>query len=256
MNKLRGVKSAARVLDIFELLHKEGHPLTLTEMRRKLGVPASSLHSLVHTLASRDYLEKDETTLSYQLGPAIIALGRHKQEGIDLVEVADAELAELSQGSGESVSLAVLDGRDVVFIHKKVSSQVVRVVNPVGTRLPAHATALGKCLLAGLNEQELTRLYSSEGFSPATHNAVTTRTELLDVLDEARVVRLAYDREESTLGVFAVASPIFDYGGDVVGAVSIAAPTARATLENVRRWEQLIAAGAARISAKLGYREG
>jgi len=243
------------VLDIFELLHKEGCPLTLTEMKRMLGIPASSLHSLVHTLASRDYLEKDEASLAYQLGPAIIALARHKQEGIDLIEVADAELAELSQASGESVSLAVLENTDVVFIHKKVSSHVVRVVNPVGTRLPAHATALGKCLLAGLGRQELTRLYPSQELPAATPNAVTTRTELLGVLDTVRAAGLAYDREESTLGVFAVASPILDHSGDIIGAASIAAPSARATPENVQRWQELITTGAARISAKLGYRE-
>lgn len=255
MNESRGVKSAARVLDIFELLHREGCPLTLTEMKRKLGIPVSSLHSLVHTLTSRGYLERDEASLSYQLGPAIIALARYKQEEIDLIEVADPELAELSQASGESVSLAVLDDTDVVFIHKKVSSHVVRVVNPVGTRLPAHATALGKCILAGLDRQELIRLYPSEELPTATPNAVSARTELLHVLDTVRAARLAYDREESMLGVFAVGSPIFDHSGDIVGAASIAVPSARATPENVQHWQELITAGAARISAKLGYRE-
>lgn len=255
MSKVQRVKSAARVLDIFELLRDEGRPLTLTEMSRRLQVPMSSLHSLVHTLASRGYLEKDEVTLSYQLGPAIIALARDKRERMDLIEAADTDLAELSQASGESVSLAVLEGQEVVIVNKKVSNQVVRVVNPVGTRLPAHATALGKCILANLKEQELIELYPSEELPTATSNAVTTRTELLEVVDQVRATRLAYDREESALGLFAVGSPIFDYSGDVVGAVSIAAPAARATVQNIRHWEEMILPCSARIGAKMGYRD-
>lgn len=250
---VHSVKSAVRVLDILELLCHEGRALTLTEMSSKLGIPMSSLHSLARTLVAREYLKKDEVSLTYQLGSALVALARRKQEVLDLIEEADAELAELNRASGENVSLAVLENHDAVIVQKRVSDQVVRVVNP--SRLPAHTAALGKCLLAGLNAQELERLYPAEELPSVTSNAIASRTELRRVLDRVRVTGCAYDREESLPGLFAVSSPVFDCDGIIVAAVGIAAPAVRATPENVQCWEQMVVASAERISAKLGYRE-
>lgn len=248
------VKSAARVLDIFELLRDEGKPLTLTDMSRKLAIPLSSMHGLVQTLVSRHYLLRDDMSQTYQLGPALMTLAAHTQDGTDLIEAADFEMEELSRKAGESVSLAVLEEQEVVFIHKKVSGQIVRVVNPVGTQRPAHATALGKCLLAWMSDEQLFSIYPSEELAMATKSTLPSRTELIRELATVRAYGVAYDREESAMGVVAVGSPIRDHTGLPIAAVSIAAPTARATSSNIEAWERMIKSGAFRISILLGYR--
>lgn len=253
--KLDPVKSAARVLDIFELLRDAGRPLTLTTISQELDIPKSSLHALMLTLTDRRYLEKDKVSQRYRLGPALITLAGHTQEVADLIDVAETDLDDLSQESGESISLAVLEGQEVVFVHKKASSHVVRVVHPVGTRLPAHATALGKCLLAFLSPEDFIGRYPTEQLPALTGNTITSRSELARVLQDIRTSRIAYDREESRLDVFAVASPVFDSYDRAVASVSIGVPVSRASHESVQRWENLVLTYAERVSARLGHRE-
>jgi DNA-binding IclR family transcriptional regulator len=248
------VKSAARVLDIFELLRESVKPLTQTEISRKLMIPMSSLHAILRTLTSRRYLEEDRPSRTYRLGPALIGLVVQTQESVDLIGAANGIIEDLCNVTRESVSIGILENRMIIFIHKKVPNQVVQVVNPIGTRHPAHATALGKCILANMNEAELLGLYPLGDLPLSTVHTITKREVLLSTLRRVRAAGCAYDREESSLGVFAVGSPIFDGTGKAIAAVSVAAPSARATKENVRRWRGLVKSAAEKISAQLGYR--
>lgn len=247
------VKSALRVLEIFELLRNGGGAFTQTRISRELKIPMSSLHAILRTLTTRQYLQEDRESRTYRLGPALLSLAFHTREAADLVETANGVMDELCNSTGESVSLGTLEGSVVVFVHKKVSSQIVQVVNPVGTRLSAHTTALGKCMLASLNDSELLVLYPSRELPAATSHSIAKRLELLATLKRVRAMHFATDREESSTGVYAVGSPIYDETGKAIAAVSVAAPVARATAESARRWRGLVIAAARQISARMGF---
>ncbi len=246
------VKSAARVLDIFELLLQERGGLSLTEISRRLGIPASSTYALIQTLIKRGYLVRSDDLL-VRLGPKLCQYAAIFADHLELIDVAEPIMERVSQLCGRTVSLAILEGTEVVFTHKKVARGTLHVVNPVGTRLPAHATGLGKSILALLSPEELDQLYPTDHLKPATPNTITDKTTLLSVLDRVRQTGVAYDREESALGIFAVASAIRDHRGKPAAAISIVLPAAQADHSLQPRWAALISAAAVVISYRLGY---
>lgn len=247
------VKSAARVLDIFELLLREHKGLSLTEISERLQFPISSAHALVQTLIGRGYLLRDDHLL-IRLGPKLCQYARIFADGLDLISVADPIMEQVTRLCGQTLSLAVLEGREVVFIHKKIAQGTLHVVNPVGTRLPAHATGLGKAILALLSPRELDQLYPTDDTLEApTPNTITDKATVIAVVDAVRKTGVAYDREESALGIFAVASAIQDHWGKPVAAASIVLPAAQADDALQRRWAALIHAAARVISYQLGY---
>lgn len=248
----RPVKSAGRVLDVFELLLQERKGLSLAEISKRLALPPSSGHALVQTLVNRGYLVRDESML-IRLGPKLGQYARVFADGLELISVADAVLDLVNHLCGQTVSLAVLEGREVVFAHKKIARGALHVVNPVGTHLPAHATGLGKAMLALLSRRELDRLYAGTQLQKLTPNTIADWPSLIQVLESARGEGIAYDREESALGVFAVGSAIRDHRGKPVAAISVVLPAAQADQALQPRWAALVKAAAIAISYRLGY---
>jgi len=250
---IKDVKSASRVLDVFELLARDPQGLSLKQISQSLHIPPSSCHALLQTLQQRGYVLRDEATLVYRLGTRLFELAASHSENLDLVQVADPVMDQMSRLCDEAVSLAILQGTDVVFIHKKTAGDVIRIVNPVGTRLPAHATGLGKAILAALPAEELDVRYPQDELPRLTPHTITSKRELRDCLDRVRETGVAYDREESRLGVQAVGSVIRDRNWFPVAAVTIAVLAMRPRDEGYwHRLERLAKAGASVISARLG----
>src|SRR5574340_826190 len=139
------VKSAGRTLDVLELLSKHPQGLTLSEIGSNLDIPLSSLHNLCATLVSRGYLIRDKTNL-FQLGPKIGQLKATYHENVNLILLADSQMEKITKITGETTSLAVLQGTTTVFIHKRPGEGILQVINPVGTRILAHCTGSGKIM--------------------------------------------------------------------------------------------------------------
>jgi DNA-binding IclR family transcriptional regulator len=155
----------------------------------------------------------------------------------------------------ETVQLATLDGRYNVYLAKIQGSQRLVLVSEVGYRLEAHATGLGKVLLAGLDPGERARRLGSVSLESFTTNTITDHRLLEEELQ--RVDRLGYalDNEEYTVGVRCVAVPIRDHTGQVVAAMSISAPTVRFSPELQQNALRLLKSAAADVARALGYRE-
>ena len=149
------VKSAGRTLDLLELLSKQRTGMSLADISHVLRIPKSSALQILRTLEAREYVARDRITSRFQLDVRVFALGRAYAEGMDLVREGQRVLAELSGTLDETCHLAVLAGRDVVYVAKEESSQPMRMVSAVGRRLPAHATGVGKILLSMLDERTL-----------------------------------------------------------------------------------------------------
>ncbi len=156
----------------------------------------------------------------------------------------------------ETVKLVVLDGRDVVYLATQEGPQSVRLVALVGTRLPAHVTAVGKVLLAQLSDAELTRLYANYPFPTRTQNSIRNLNSLQENLRFAREQGYAYDHEESSLGVNCVAAPIYDHTGEVIAAMSVSVPNHRMTTNRMAELTQLLLLYASQLSRTLGWIEG
>jgi DNA-binding IclR family transcriptional regulator len=247
------VKSAKRVLKIAEFLASQRNGATLIEIGRSLDIPASSCHSIINTMVAMGYLYRESGSKLYHLTRKWVQLAIVIDT--DLIERADPWMDEIFRITGESISLAVLDGENVLFIHKKTSHERLRIVNPIGTRFPVHATALGKSIMACCDDDKLKVWLDGKILSPITPHTITSNSDLFKCLKKVREEGIAEDWEESTIGVIAIAACIRDNTNNPAGALSVAVPKFRANddlyWENLKR---MIKVGAEMVSLDIGFR--
>lgn len=198
------VKSAARVLEVLELLGADGARLSLAEMAGAMAVPKSSLHAILRTMEARRWVDVDPAGTRYSLGLKALLTGPAYLEGDDTASLAGPVLDALAEETGEAVHLGRLDGTDVVYLAKRESRHALRMYSAVGRRLPAHATALGKALLSQYDAAEIQRRlnWPLERLTPDT---VVDPDALLAQLDEARLRGWACDDGENSVDIRCVA---------------------------------------------------
>jgi DNA-binding IclR family transcriptional regulator len=224
------VKSAQRTVELLELLAEAPRRLTHAELARELGVPKSSLHQLLQTLLASGWVEADERGTAYGIGLRALRVGAAYLDRNPVVQAGGAMLAHLQRQLDETVHLARLDGPEVVYLASRESQHHLRVMSRIGRRLPAHATALGKALLATYLDDEVDLLLPTK-LSALTSNTVTDREALYTELAETRLRGWSFERGQNTpgLGCFGVAVP----GQHPARyAVSCSVPFARLTEEH------------------------
>ncbi len=253
-------RAVDRVLDILETLSEEPAGLSLSELARRLRVPKGSLHPLVRRLLARGYLTRDggrpgsgRAGGALRLGMRLWSVGAAYLDQVDLVAVARPVMRRLADSLNESVQLAVLDGIHNVYVAREDSDQPVQLVSHVGRRLYAHATGLGKALLAGLPDDEVRRRFGAGSLPQFTPHTLATVDELCEELARVRARGYATDDEEYTPGIRCIAVPIYDRTGAVVAAMSVSVPTFRFSERLRERALTLLPAAAEEISAALGW---
>jgi IclR family transcriptional regulator, KDG regulon repressor len=251
----RAVPAVSRALDILELFLTEG-TLSAPEITARLGLPRTTVHELVNTLVDRDYLAAvSGAPIRYRLGMRLFQLGGHFADRLDLTREAQDVAVDIAAACDETVHVAVLDGLEVVYVAKVDSTHPVRMVSAVGRRLPAHCTAVGKVLLAGLSPEAFEARYPGSRELPAmTPHSITSPARLRQHLAEVRQAGVAYDDRESNEAVGCVAAGVYDNGGQPVAAMSISVPTIRWNGQRRAEWTELVRRGAAALSRRLGHR--
>ncbi|MFD6175523.1 MULTISPECIES: IclR family transcriptional regulator [unclassified Isoptericola] len=226
-----GVKSSERTLDVLELLARAQVPMTFTQILQALGVPKSSLHKLLGTLERRGWVETDDLTHSrYRVGLRALQAGTSYVDADEIVHLTEPVLTTLTDRFGEASHLGRLDGSDVVYLAKRESTHPLRMFSAVGRRLPAHATAMGKAILATYTWDEVVRVVGDD-LDRLTPSTITSLSALRDELDRTRERGYGVDDEESAdlMRAVAVALP----GSDAHNAVSVSAPVVRMPQERM-----------------------
>jgi DNA-binding IclR family transcriptional regulator len=162
-------------------------------------------------------------------------------------------LQQLWRATGETVNLAVMDGREVLYLDVMESSHTFRLVSQVGIRRPLYCTALGKAMLAFIPEEELQYFFSGMTFERFTPQTIKSAPQLRKDLSVVRQRGYAIDNEEAYLGSRCISAPVFEASGKVVAAVSVSGPTTRVTREKVPVFAAAAKNAAAAISKSLGY---
>jgi IclR family transcriptional regulator, KDG regulon repressor len=249
-----GVKSALRTLDVLELLAARPEGLTLSRICRELGCPKSSAHALLATLGNRGYVRASVGGGApvYVLGHRVFELGSAYIGSVDLVRDGQEVVRLLSAECDETVHLAGLDGRSVLYLAKDEGTKTMRMVSAVGRRFPAYGTGVGKVLLAGLDDAELASLFpDGVPLDPLTPNTITDPVRFREVLELVRRRGYAVDDGESTLGLSCLALPIYD-SSHLVAAISVSVPSVRFPPERGRELLELARRSAREISLRLG----
>ena len=205
-----------RVLDCFDPLHTE---LSLTRIAERSGLPTSTARRLITELVGWGGLER-LVDGRYRVGIQLWRIGILAPQQRGLREAASPLMHDLCKATKETVQLAVLDGDEALCVEKVTTRSAVVNVTEVGGRLPLHATAVGKCLLAHSPTGVFERL-AQRGFARLTARPVPQPRLLRAALRETRRTGVAYSREEMTIGAASVAAPIIAPGGVLLGALGV-----------------------------------
>jgi IclR family KDG regulon transcriptional repressor len=243
-----------RTLDILELFLDGDAPLSAPDVVKLTGLPRTTAHELLGTLTARGYLQKDEQAGTYRLGVRLLHLGNAYSSRFDLLQAANEIARDVSAATGETVSVALLQGAEVFYLAKIESRDILRLPSSIGQRLPANVTGLGKALLASLPTERVRSLFPDPANLPVmTERSIRTLDELERELDAVRARGVAFEREESTPNIRCAAAPVRDGRGDVVAAISTSVSTARWKQFPEQHWVDIVTDAAARLSASLGY---
>jgi IclR family transcriptional regulator, pca regulon regulatory protein len=237
-----------------------GRPaLGISELGRELGLSRSTVHRYVVTLAVLGYLEQDAATRRYRLGPRVLDLGFAAVNSMELRELSAPYLQRLSDETGHTVNMAILDRTDILYVERCRSAahgqREIDLDLHVGSRLPAYCTSMGKVLLAHLPDAERDALLGRMELVKRGPNTLTSRAALVTELKRVRESGLAVNDAELAFGLRSIAVPLRDRSGEVAAAINLAVHRSWVSLDDlVKRLAPPLRATAAEISARAGYR--
>jgi IclR family pca regulon transcriptional regulator len=239
---------------------KSARPLLgISELAREIGLSRSTTHRYVATLATLGYVEQDPATRKYRLGPRVLDLGFSAINSMELREISVPHLQRLSDETGHTVNMAILDGADIVYVERcRSARQGQREIDlnlHVGSRLPAYCTSMGKVLLAALPDEGLDTLLEDLELTQRGPNTLTASDALREELEQVRRTGLAVNNEELAFGLRSIAAPVHGPSGDVVAAINLPVHRSWVSIENlVGHYGPALKRTAADISARAGYR--
>lgn len=245
-----GVQSLERALDILEVLGRSEGELGISEIGHSVGLANGTVHRLLSTLARRGYARQVAESRKYTLGPRAITLASSSRERLG--PLARPFLRELMEVSRESANLAALDRNSVVYIEQVSAPRMVRMFTEPGSRLPAHASATGKVLLAFQPPEAVRAVLGRGGLARYTPRTITDMERLLSELEAIRERGYATDHEEIEEGVRCVAAPVSGAEGRVVAAISVSGPAGRLDEDRLREIVPEIQRIASELSRSLG----
>lgn len=223
------VKSADRVLDIFELYAGDKDSFSLTEIVKELKTPPSSTYLLLQNMLERGYLQTDKTGKQFQLGNKLFTIRNKRLNGNNLNEQFQLLADKLFDELNETVNLSVRHGDKLLYIGEKSSTRSLRFTPITGDMRQLHATASGKVLLAGLSLEELREIYPNDTLEQVTDKTISSVSELLRELEQVRQDGFGYNRGETVEGVQCVAGAVYDHERKVIAAISVSIPDVRIT---------------------------
>ncbi len=247
---LKSLRKAVRVLECFSIQEPR---LALSEIARRVGLPASTTHRILATLRGAGFVEQDGERDQYRLGLKLLELGSVVLATMALHREAAPFIEALARESGETVHLGVFDGSQVVSIEKMDSTHGLAMNVTIGKGAPAYCTGVGKALLAFQPEavvEHVCRL----GLERHTARTITDPRRLARELERVRGTGYAVDNGEHEPGVCCVAAPVRNHAGKVIASLSVSGPATRITSEAIPRLAARVKEVAAKLSAQLGCR--
>lgn len=214
------VTSLARGLSVMRSFGHESREQTLAEVAAATGLTRATARRFLLTLVDLGYARSDGKR--FRLTPRVLDLGYAYLSSMELWDVAQPVLEDIMREVDESCWAGMLDGTDMVYVAGAPKRRLLSVNISVGTRLPAHATGMGRVLLAALPPEELDRFFERSDLPPLTPRTITDETELRVRIDRARRDGFCLIEEEVQLGLCAIAVPILDGKDRVVAAMSVA----------------------------------
>lgn len=248
------IEALARGLEVITAFRADRPTMTLAEVAAATGLARPTARRILLTLAELGYVHQDR--YGFVLTPRVLDLGVAYVRSSGMWEAARPHLQALSAATGESCSVAQLDGSDIVYVARVAVPKIVTLSVQIGTRFPALPTSLGKVALAALPPAELERVLAEPSRSGLTPRWCPDREERDAVLRDVRARGWALTDEQLALGIRSVAAPVRDGSGGVVAAVNVNCHAAETTTDHLLSHHlPLLLAAAGEISADVARRE-
>jgi DNA-binding IclR family transcriptional regulator len=226
-NEMRTVKSADRVLALFELLGNGNREMSHSDIASFLGIPKSSLTQLLKNLVHRGWLSYDAAGKSYALGDAIERIARTSKRVPNLIDIAGPILADLAADTNETAAINILRGDEAETLATVLGGETLLAVLRAGQRAPLYTTSYGKVMLAHMPQDELEDYLKRVELAPLTPRTILSQEELRLQIDTVKRDGFGYSFEEQVRGVVGVARAVFGSDGRLLAALNVAAASVR-----------------------------
>jgi DNA-binding IclR family transcriptional regulator len=249
--RIQALDRAAAILNCFDANDQE---LNVRDVGERTGLHKSTAHRILMALQHNGFVEQNPISGRYHLGLQLVKLGEHAISRLDVAVIARPFLADLAERTRRRVHLAVMDGDQVVILDRADGADAARTPSWPGRLFPAHCTAMGKAMLAGMDEQEVRRLVGKRQLKRFTAKTITSVDSL--VVELRTVGRRGYSvaDQEMGLGLVTVGAGIRNHVGTVVAALSVSASSTESRGTTLSGLAEEVKKTAARISSRLGYR--
>lgn len=245
-------QSTQRAVDVLCCFLDSDTALGITELARRTGLPKTIVHRLVTTLAVNGMLEKDDASAKYRVGPMAFRVGSCFLRGRRIETEALSAMRKVVDKCGHPCHLAILHRDEGIIVAMVDSSLPVKVAVGLGARRDLHATAVGKCMLAHQPPEEIQQILRRVSLVRHTERTITSRAALMKQLAEIRHWGYAFNDQEGTVGIQAIAAPVFDASGAASAALGIPFPANSMPRFDIERLGRLAVDAAKEISARVG----
>ena len=255
-NSTYSVPPVERALKLLRYIGDGKRARNLSTVSRELGINRTTLIRLIHTLLDHRMIEEIGDDGGYRLGSGLVSLGAQAIQGRDIVQVCQPILRRLCQETGMSAHLGVPDGRDIIYLSRETpNSHLVSNVR-TGSRLPAHASSIGRAILSEMPEDQLRQLFAGERLEQTSDKTPTTVEAIITQARADRALGHAWSQGNFESGIGSCAAVVFDHTGQPVGGINVSGPENRFSGEDAAetlRLRECVTKAAQDASAELGY---
>jgi IclR family transcriptional regulator, acetate operon repressor len=248
------VQSLTRGLSIMEALAQADGGLTLTDLAHRVELPPSTTHRLLATLEKMDYVYQSGGMGLWYIGLQAFTVGSTFLANRDFVGESHSYMRRLMEQSGETANLAILDGTEAVFIAQVQCHEMMRTLVRLGSRVPLHASGVGKTIFAALPNEQIDAILKVKGLPRITENTIIVPETMWAAIKVIRQRGYSFDDEEHVRSTRCVAATIYDEHAEPLGAISVAGPSSRLPDERIRQLGPIVAHIAQELTGKIGGR--
>ena len=245
---VQALDRALKLLDVLAM----GDGIALSDLAKRVDLAPSSAYRLLQTLAARGYVEFLERDQLWAIGVEAFRTGQAFQRRYSIASVGRPILSDLVAQSGETANIAIFEGGEIVFVAQIESQEPIRAFFRSGERRAAHASGIGKALLAEMPRRAVERVIAGKGLERFTPATLTDPATLYADLVRTHVRGWALDDEERNLGMRCIAAAIFNEFGDPVAGLSVSGPTGRLAAAKIAALGPRVAEAAAEITRLAG----
>ena len=249
-----GIQSIERGFAILEQIARHRQGIGLADLSKCVGLHTSTTFHLVRTMVQLGYVSQHRETKRYRIGSRLFTLAAGALDENALLGLAEPALERLTVLTGESSHFAIRSGDEIVVVARTSGTGMLQLADRTGAPRPAHATAIGKVLLAAMKPEQLEQFLGRVELRRFTPKTIVERDALTRHVAQVRSAGIAFDDGEFDDEVRCVAVPVHDFAGRVAGAIGISGPIWRLSLQSLHEKARLVRAVAADLSTQLGFR--